>query len=247
MEKRGIVERMAEGEAAKGTKSQASKAWHSYISEELPRSFKESTDSAVDSARSLQHNASTRLRSLQDFVPEIKRHFHSYEDVFFRNLKDGFTTGTQHPAMAAGITLAAAFLFLRGPRNFLLRHTVGRLQSEEARFVRAEKNMKMLHFSVDLLKKESRKLLERTTFAEKEMTNGLAELSNVGKQIQCLAKSANHIEFQAADVMDVLREMPSREALRLRAEVASVASLIKLQRIGLVKRMNKLSEAGIPV
>ncbi|KAL9236069.1 hypothetical protein vseg_010776 [Gypsophila vaccaria] len=234
---------MAEAEG----KREGSKAWHSYISEDLPRTFKESTDSAVGSALSLQQDAFTRLRSFQDFVPLIKGHFDAYEDAFFRNLKDGFTAGTQHPAMAAGITLAATFLFVRGPRRFLLRHTVGRLQSEEARFTKAENNMKMLQISVDVMKKESRKLLERTTFAEKEMANGQAELINVGKQIQRVAKSVNNLESQAADIMDVLREMPSREALRLRAEVASVASLIKLQRTALVKRMNKLSDTGVPV
>ncbi|KAL0369968.1 UNVERIFIED_CONTAM: hypothetical protein Sangu_0314900 [Sesamum angustifolium] len=41
------------------------KAWRTYISEELPRSVKESADSAIRSARSLQQSSSTHLRSLQ--------------------------------------------------------------------------------------------------------------------------------------------------------------------------------------
>ncbi|CAK9141616.1 unnamed protein product, partial [Ilex paraguariensis] len=41
------------------------KAWHSYISEDLPRTFHESADSAIRSARSLQNNSSTHLRGLQ--------------------------------------------------------------------------------------------------------------------------------------------------------------------------------------
>lgn len=46
----------------------------------------------------------------------------------------------------------------------------------QAQFVRAENNVKDLKFSVDLMKKESRKLLDRATLAEQEMTNGQTNL-----------------------------------------------------------------------
>jgi len=46
----------------------------------------------------------------------------------------------------------------------------------QAQFLRAEKNVKEFSFSVDLMKKESRKLLERASLAEKEMKNGHTEL-----------------------------------------------------------------------
>lgn len=46
----------------------------------------------------------------------------------------------------------------------------------QARFVRAEKNVKELSLSVDLMKKESRKLLERVALAEKDMLRGNNEL-----------------------------------------------------------------------
>jgi len=46
----------------------------------------------------------------------------------------------------------------------------------QARFVKAEKNVNMLSLSVDLMKKESKKLLQRADFAEKEMINGRTEL-----------------------------------------------------------------------
>lgn len=41
------------------------KAWLTYISEDLPRTVQESADSALRSARSLQHTSSTQVRSLQ--------------------------------------------------------------------------------------------------------------------------------------------------------------------------------------
>lgn len=46
----------------------------------------------------------------------------------------------------------------------------------QAQFVRAEKNVKDLNLSVDLMKKESRKLLERTALAETDMKRGLTDL-----------------------------------------------------------------------
>lgn len=49
----------------------------------------------------------------------------------------------------------------------------------KARYASAEKNVKDLNLSVDLLKKESIKLLERTTLAEKEMKYGHTELTYV--------------------------------------------------------------------
>lgn len=46
----------------------------------------------------------------------------------------------------------------------------------QAQFLKAEKTVKEFSFSVDLMKKESRKLLERASLAEKEMKNGHTEL-----------------------------------------------------------------------
>lgn len=46
----------------------------------------------------------------------------------------------------------------------------------KARYASAEKNVKNLNLSVDLLKKESVKLLQRTALAEKEMKYGHNEL-----------------------------------------------------------------------
>ncbi|KAF3630627.1 hypothetical protein FXO37_28400 [Capsicum annuum] len=45
--------------------SSPKKAWHSYISDDLPRSVQQSTDSAIRSARSIQDTSSTHLRTLQ--------------------------------------------------------------------------------------------------------------------------------------------------------------------------------------
>ncbi|KAM3309366.1 RGS1-HXK1-interacting protein 1 isoform X2 [Capsicum chacoense] len=227
--------------------SSPKKAWHSYISDDLPRSVQQSTDSAIRSARSIQDTSSTHLRTLQDFMPKIKAEYRTYEEVFFRKIKDELVTASEHPAMAGGIGIAAALLLMRGPRRFLFRQTLGRFQSEEAKFSKAEKNVNELSQSVELMKKESGKLLQRAALAGKDMKHGHSNLLVAGNQIQSVAKSVFKVEAQATDLMDVLREIPGREALKLRAEVASMVSHLRQQRTAIDKRIVKISELGVPI
>lgn len=215
--------------------------------EDLSRTVLQSTDSAIRSARSLQHNSSKLFQSLQDFVPQTKFQYQTYEGAFFKKVRDELASVREHPAVAGGVAVTAGLLLMRGPRRFLFRHTFGRLQNEEAQFVRADKNVKELNLSVNLMKKESRKLLERASLAEAEMKRGHTDLMAAGSQIQSLAKSLYKVEAEAVDLMDVLREIPGREALKLRAEVASMASSLRQQRTTADKRIMKISELGIPV
>ncbi|KAJ7982659.1 Ankyrin repeat domain-containing protein 2 [Quillaja saponaria] len=184
---------------------------------------------------------------LNGILPQAISHYRTYEDAFFNKVKDELISAREHPAETIGITITAGLLFMRGPRRFLFRHTLGRLRSEEAQYARAEKNVKELNLSVDLMKKESQKLLGRASFAEKDMNYGHNELKNTGTQIQRLAKSVYKAETQVADLMDRLRDTPGREALTLRAEAASMASALKRQRALLNKRILKISELGVSV
>uniref|UniRef100_A0A2P2PJB5 Uncharacterized protein MANES_03G086300 n=1 Tax=Rhizophora mucronata TaxID=61149 RepID=A0A2P2PJB5_RHIMU len=184
----------------------------------------------------------------QDHVPrDALARFKTYEHALFTKIKEELTSASEHPGAAIGIAVTAGLLLMRGPRKFLFRHTFGRFQSEEAQFLKAEKNLKEFNLSVDLMKKESSKLLERAALAEKDMKHGLTELMAAGNEIHRLAKSVYKTETKAADLMDELRETPGREALKLRVEVASMASLLKQQRLMLNKRILKISELGVPV
>ncbi|GFP95655.1 hypothetical protein PHJA_001709700 [Phtheirospermum japonicum] len=225
------------------------KAWSTYISEELPRTVQESADTAIRSARSLHQSSSTHLRSLQDFVPQIGTRYRYYEEAFFSKFKGAheLISAREHPALAGGVAVTACLLLMRGPRRFLFRQTLGRLQSEEAQFVRAEKNVKELGLSVDLMKKESQKLIERSVLAEKDMKRGHCDLMNAGSQIQSLARSVYKAEAEASDLMDLLREIPGREALKLRADVASMAAHLRQQKSAMDKKILKISDLGIPV
>ncbi|XP_031121393.1 RGS1-HXK1-interacting protein 1 [Ipomoea triloba] len=233
--------------APPATPKQRDKPWHAYISEDLPRTVQESTDSAIRSARLLQNTSSGHLRSLQDFLPQLSSQYKAYEDAFVQKVKDEVEIAREHPVVVGGIAVATGLIFMRGPRRFLFRNTLGRFQSEEAQFNKAEKNVKELKLSVDLMKKESRKLFERAAIAHNDMKRGHSELMNAGTRIQNLAKAVNKAEAQATDLMDLLREIPGREPLKLRAEVASMASHLRQQKAAMDKRIAKISELGVPV
>ncbi|KAF5748849.1 hypothetical protein HS088_TW04G00809 [Tripterygium wilfordii] len=215
--------------------------------EDLQQRVIQSKDSAVRSARSFQSNSSTHFRSLQDFVPNAISQYRAYEEAFFKKVKEELMSAREHPTAVVGVAVAAGLLLMPGPRRLLFRHTLGRFQSEEAKYVKVEKNVKELNLSVDLMKKESRKLLERAALAEKDMTQGHTELRKIGNEIEVVNKYLCKTESQATDVMDTLREISGREALKLRAEVASMASLLKQHRTELDKRMMKISELGVAV
>ncbi|XP_041999580.1 RGS1-HXK1-interacting protein 1-like isoform X1 [Salvia splendens] len=238
---------MGEEDAAAAPPTEQQQDWLTYISEDLPRSVQESADSAISSARSLQQSSSTHLRSLQEFVPQIGTRYRYYEEAFFTKVKDDLVSLREHPALTAGVAVTSCLLLMRGPRRFLIRKTLGRLQSEEAQFVRAENNVKELSLSIDLMKKESQKLLERSVLAERDMKRGLSDLKDAGTQIQGIARSVYKAETEAADLMDLLREIPGREALKLRADVASMASHLRQQRSAIDKKIVKISELGVPV
>ncbi|KAI9075794.1 hypothetical protein K1719_042280 [Acacia pycnantha] len=230
-------------EASSPSKLESSESLSS-IAQNLQRSVLQS--SAIRAARSLGHNPSTHIRSLQDFFPEIISQYRTYEDAFINKVKDELMVAREWPAIVIAFAISAT-LVMRAPRRLLFRHTLGRLQSEEARFASAEKNVRDLNQSVDLMRKEGKKLLERTALAEKDMRYGHNELVSSGAQIHYLAKSIYKVEAQAADLTDGLRHIPSREALALRAEVASLASILKRQRLVLHRRIMKISELGVAV
>ncbi|XP_057753610.1 RGS1-HXK1-interacting protein 1 isoform X2 [Arachis stenosperma] len=201
--------------------------------------------SAIESARTVHHNSSNHIRTFQDFLPDAVSQYRDYENAFFNKVKDGVVVARENPALGAGFAISAALLLMRGPRRFLYRNTLGRFQSEE--YATVEKGVRDLNISVDFMKKESKKLLERAALAERDMKYGRTELMSAGTQYQQLAKSLYKVEARANDLMDRLREIPTREALALRAEVASLASSLKKQKFAVDKRIMKISELGVAI
>lgn len=230
------------------------KPWHVYTAEqaqELKRTVVESTDSALRSARDqvgeLQAVSTVHYRTMLEYLPKLRSQYSIYEDAFFGKLKEGALIAREHPLSTCTVAAGVGLLLMRSPRRFLFRHTIGRFQSEESLLANAENKVKDFRQSVELLKNESRKLQERATLAEEEMKRGQMKLKNAGNQIQSLVRSVYKTESQATGLMDSLREIPGREALKLRADVASMAYEAKQQRSALVKQVLKITNNGISV
>lgn len=247
-----ITEEKNEGTGSQ--KSEVVKPWHVYTAEqaqELKRTVVESTDSALRSARDqvgeLQAVSTVHYRTMLDYLPKLKRQYSIYEDAFFGKLKEGAVIAREYPLSTCTVAAGIGLLLMRSPRRFLFRHTIGRFQSEESLLANAENKVKDFRQSVELLKNESRKLQERATLAEEEMKRGQMKLKNAGNQIQSLVRSVYKTESQATGLMDSLREIPGREALKLRADVASMAYEAKQQRSALVKQVLKITNNGISV
>lgn len=187
------------------------------------------------------------LHKLQAIVPEMASHYKFYEDAFVKKVKDELVIVLENPALAGGVALVSGLVLLRGPRKFLFRNTVGRFQSEESRIVKTESILKELGQSLDKLKKDSKNTILRASFGEEELLRGRTKIRNAGSEIQRLSRTIYKTESEAAGLMDALREMPGRNALKLRAEVASLAADLKEQRRVLDKRIMKIAELGIRV
>ncbi|KAL5994997.1 hypothetical protein ACLOJK_025055 [Asimina triloba] len=166
-----------------------------------------------------------------DFMQQAKSQYTTYEEAFFAKCKEELKSAQEHP-VGVGVAVVAGLLLMGGPRRFLFRQTLGRLQSEElpkspqcrcgsssqvsevcivyafkdvipTKFLKAEKNVKELSISVDLMKNESKKLLQRAALAEDEMKKGHAKLKDAGNEIQRLAKSVYKLESEATGMLEL--------------------------------------------
>lgn len=237
-----------------GDDESSTEQWLAYTvtqAQELRRNVADSTDTVLQSTRSYLsdlHSASSQYsHAAQSLYHSVRSEYGHYEDMFFGKLKEGLQIAGDHPAATCSVMAGVGLILLKRPRRFLLRNTIGRLQSEESLLTRSENKVNELRQSIDLLKKESRKLEERAKLAEDELLRGRTKLKQVGTQIQKLVNSINKTESQSQGLMESLRELPGRDALRFRAEVASMTAEAKQQRNSLTKEVSKIAEFGIPV
>eukprot|EP00249_Psilotum_nudum_P026686 c3318_g1_i1 orf=528-1379(-) len=218
---------------------------------ELKQSVAQTTDVALQSARShlgdLQSVSSHHVQSAQDLVHRAQIQYKLYEDIFFGKLKEGLYLAGDHPVVTYSTVAGLGILLMRRPRQVLFRYTIGQFQNEESLLVSSEKRVKEMRQSVDLLKNESKKLEERARLAEEELQRGQTKLKYAGSQLQNLVSSFYKTESQARGLRDGLRELPGRDALRLRAEVASMVAEANKERLSLTKKVTKIANYGIPV
>ncbi|XP_072976622.1 RGS1-HXK1-interacting protein 1 isoform X1 [Typha angustifolia] len=202
---------------------------------------------ALRSARSPQEDASWLLQKLQNLVPTVRSQYRVYEDAVVEKVKDKILLACEHPVEACGFAVGAGIILMRGPRRFLLRHTLGRFKTEKQLLSEAESSLKEFTDSVEMLKKHGKNARVRAGFAEEHLQRGLTNMRSSGLEIQRLVNSIYKVESTSADLMHQLRTIPGRKSLELRAEVASMASELKDQRRKLEKKLVGLSELGIRV
>uniref|UniRef100_A0ACD5WW91 Uncharacterized protein n=1 Tax=Avena sativa TaxID=4498 RepID=A0ACD5WW91_AVESA len=191
------------------------------------------------------------LRKLQSFTPGLWSQYKAYEDVFVERAKvtisDALVLASEHQAEAIGCATVAGFIFLKGPRRFLYRNTLGRFKTEKDLLNDVEESMIEYKISIENLRKNSKYTLDKVVIGESDLQRGRTDLRSTGKQIQSVIGSIYKAESTAAGLMDRLRTIPTRQSLELRAEVASMASDLKNQRHVLEERVNRISEYGVRV
>lgn len=191
------------------------------------------------------------LSKLQSFATCMRSQYKAYEDVFVERAKvtisDALVLANEHQAEAVGCATVAGFIFLRGPRRFLYRNTLGRFKTEKDLLNDVEESMIEYKTSIENLRKNSKYTLDKVVIGESDLQRGRTDLRSTGKQIQSVIGSIYKAESTAAGLMDRLRTIPTRQSLELRAEVASMASDLKKQRYVLEQRVNQISEYGVRV
>ncbi|XP_078445489.1 chromosome-associated kinesin [Wolffia australiana] len=205
------------------------------------------SESAPRSSAQTAFRSQEILASLAASVSDLRAHYQVYEDAFFKKAKDELLVVREQPTVAFGVAITAGLLLMRGPRRFLIRQTIGRFQDQEAVFAKAVNSTKELEQAAGSVKLETKKLLERASFAEQEILSGRTKLKDTGRQIQNLVNHIRRIETDVQDFMEELREMPDGEALKLRKEVASMGELVRQQKAELEKETMQISELGIRV
>ncbi|XP_024361854.1 RGS1-HXK1-interacting protein 1 [Physcomitrium patens] len=242
-----------DGDGSKGWPENAEETWKFYSmqAQTLGKRALSSTDETIEVARNqmkqLTDASSQYFAAAQGYAARAQQEYNYYESLFFKKLKEGVHTAAQNPNATCGVLGVTTILALRTSRRMLYRYTIGRFQNEQALLARAETKVKEMRQTVDLLRNETKKLEERARLAEEELLRGRSKLKNSGYQLRNLSRSAYKTESAARGLKDNLVDLPGRESIRLRTEVAAMTSLAKQHRKILDKRVSKIAGYGISV
>lgn len=211
----------------------------------------DATEDAIRGLRSgiarMEAATTEQAKEARSVGEDLYRDYKAHESVFFAHLKRGVEYGAENPGyMAAGLA-AAALVTLRGPRKLLYRATIGRFRSAEADVISAEGRVKGLRANVDLYKNETKKLLERAQLADEEFRRGRSKLLDTGTEMQRLWKAVSKTTHATKGMQDALRDLPARDSIRLRAEVAALAADARQQKLAVERRMANIAKLGLRI
>ncbi|XP_073102768.1 RGS1-HXK1-interacting protein 1 isoform X2 [Elaeis guineensis] len=215
--------------AARGGGAGEVSQWVEYAVQQaldLKKTLGDATDAAFGAAESsLVHAVSASKSSLQEargMMEWVKGQYTVGEELVFGKIKEGVIVAASHPSLSLGIAGTAGLVLFKRPRRFVIWNVRRIFVSNESLLSDAQAKVNELRQSVNLVKNESKKLEERALKAEEEMREGRMKLIEEGRGIRNELRYVNKIEKKAADLKDVINELPIGEASRYRSEGCGV-------------------------
>lgn len=212
-----------------------------------------SLDKGIQTATNVFKGATSTSLAVADDVAVQARtyydigvaHYRVAEDHFFSSLTAGVEVALANPNITTAALAGLALVTLPGPRRFLFRQTWGRWRSDETVYLAAQRKSQALGESVQGFTVEAGKLSQRLASAETQYLDGLRRVKATNRQLQSLAKEIASSENGARRLIRTLRELPSAEAIALRAEVAAKLTAAKAERVALEKLTHGVTKQGL--
>ncbi|KAK9837098.1 hypothetical protein WJX81_002663 [Elliptochloris bilobata] len=210
-------------------------------------------DSGVRAASELllsgAHEAAAQYQATQErserFLDTAVSHYRSTEQAAFDKLKEGVAFVREHQAASTALAAGAALVILPGPRRILWRQTLGRLRSKEAQYQAIETRARQAQETLTQQEAEAVKLEQRLAAAREQYDSGLSKLRSTARQLESLASQVRSTERTGRNLILDLRELPSKQALGLRSEVAMQVAAAKRQAAILDKQVWGLVKKGV--
>lgn len=211
----------------------------------LDDSLTAASQAARQSIAFVRNNANQVKEEGQGYLDIGLDHFERSQDLALGKIKEGMAWVKENQSVSVPIGATATALLLPVTRRLLWRLTIGRFRSEEALFRSAERSFASVAEALEGHNTEGQKLLQRLAAAEEQYDTGLRKLVATAKQMSALQSRVRGTEKAAGFLVRDLRELPSRDALALRAQAASQVAAAAMQRSSLDRTLWNLSKKGV--
>ncbi|GJP46651.1 hypothetical protein CLOM_g5916 [Closterium sp. NIES-68] len=209
--------------------------------------IRETTASARQQMAVMEAAASEHLQEAKASFEVARETYTQYEDIFFHHLKMGVYLASEHRVASSAILLSSLAFVLPGPRKMLYRATFGRFQTPEVLVESAERKLEGLKQSVEVFKNDTKKLQERAQMAESEFISGRDKLRAAGAEMQRLAGTVRAAEKKSQGLRELLKDLPARDSVRLRSELAMATREAQRQLHAINKTTVHVARLGIPI
>lgn len=201
---------------------------------------------ALASGTSTAQAEAEKLReSAQALTSAVEVEAKNAESVAISYIKEGLRVAADNQVASAAVGTAVAIVVVPGLRRFVIRQMVGKFRSEEGRFRAAELQAAELNQTLEQQAADLRKLEERLVLAQEEYERGRSKLTATGQRLLGLSRQLRGSHASVKGLISELRQLPSRQALQLRSEVASKAADISKQRTVVERHISKLLKQGL--